>query len=60
MTDIEMDLMMSKAEVLCLQQLVRDQADKIANQSRHIAALQNMIEHQRKLLAKDGDSDWLM
>ena len=60
MTDIEMDLMMSKAEVLCLQQLVRDQADKIANQSRHIASLQNMIEHQRKLLAKDGDSDWLM
>ena len=57
MTDIEMDLMMAKAEVLCLQQLVRDQADKIANQSRHIAALQNMIEHQQKLLAKDGASD---
>ena len=57
MTDIEMDLMMAKAEVLFLQQLVSDQADKIANQSRHIAALQNMIEHQRNLLSKDGASD---
>ena len=57
MTDIEMDLMMAKAEILSLRQLVRDQADKIANQSRHIAALQNIIEQQRKLLAKDGASD---
>ena len=57
MTDIEMDLMMAKAEILSLRQLVRDQADKIANQSRHIASLQNMIEQQRKLLEKDGASD---
>ena len=57
MTDIEMDLMMAKAEILSLRQLVRDQADKIANQSRHIAALQNTVEQQRKLLAKDGASD---
>lgn len=30
MTDIEMDLMMAKAEVLTLRQFVRDQADLIA------------------------------
>lgn len=57
MTDIEMDLMMAKAEVLCLQQLVRDQADMISNQRTHIASLQSMIEQQRKLLAKDGAAD---
>jgi hypothetical protein len=57
MTDIEMDLMMAKAEVLSLRQLVRDQADMISNQRTHIAALQNTIEQQRKLLAKDGAAD---
>ena len=57
MTDIEMDLMMAKAEVLCLQQLVRDQADMISNQRTHISALQNMIEQQRKLWTKDGAAD---
>ena len=53
MTDIEMDLMMAKAEVLTLRQLVRDQADLIANQRRHISALQKAIEDLRKQVAGD-------
>lgn len=48
MTDIEIDLMMANAEVLSLKKTVREQADTIANQRTHIAALQNMIEQQRK------------
>lgn len=52
MTDIEMDLMMAKAEVLTLRQLVRDQADLISNQKNHIAALQDVVERQRNLNVK--------
>ena len=49
MTDMEMDLIMAKAEVLSLQKTVREQADMISNLRSHIAALQDIIERQRKL-----------
>ena len=48
MTDIEMDLMMAHAEVLSLRKAVQDQADLIANQKNHIAALQAAVEDLRK------------
>ena len=46
MTDMEMDLVMAKAEVLSLQKIIREQSDLIANQRTHIAALQTIIEKQ--------------
>ena len=49
MTDMEMDLMMTKAEVLSLRQIVRDQADMIDNLRMQVADLQNIIEAQRNL-----------
>jgi hypothetical protein len=52
MTDMEMDLMMAKAEVLSMRQLVRDQAELIVNLRVHIGALQNIIEKQRNLNEK--------
>ena len=52
MTDMEMDLMMAKAEVLSMRQLVRDQAELIMNLRIHIGALQNIIEKQRNLNEK--------
>lgn len=48
MTDMEMDLMMAKAEVLALQKVVREQADKLANSRTHIASLQAVIDDLRK------------
>ena len=48
MTDMEMDLIMAKAEVISLQKVVREQSDMIANQRSHIAALQREIENLRK------------
>lgn len=47
MTDMEMDLVIAKAEVMTLQNTVRKQADLIANQKTHIASLQAIIEKQR-------------
>ena len=49
MTDMEMDLMMTKAEVLSLRQIVRDQADMIDNLRMQVDDLQNIIEAQRNL-----------
>jgi hypothetical protein len=49
---MEMDLMMAKAEVLSMRQLVRDQAELIVNLRVHIGALQNIIEKQRNLNEK--------
>lgn len=48
MTDVEMDLMMAKAEVLSLQNTVKEYEITIANQKNHIAALQKVIEDLRK------------
>lgn len=47
MTDMEMDLIIAKAEIMTLQKTIREQADMIANQRSHIAALQNIIDRQR-------------
>ena len=55
MTDIEMDLIMAKAEIITLQDTVRRQENMIANQRTHIASLQVIIEDLRKQL--DGGSD---
>ena len=52
MTDMEMDLMMAKAEAHSLRSLVREQSDTIANQKTHIAFLQEVIERQRNLNMK--------
>ncbi len=52
MTDMEMDLIMAKAEIMSLQKIVREQADMISNQRTHIAALQDVIERQQKLHQK--------
>ena len=61
MTDMEMDLVIAKAEIMTLQNVVRRQADLIANQRTHIASLQSIIEKQRmqmEMMRKmDGGSD---
>lgn len=57
MTDMEMDLIMAKAEVLSLQKIAREQSDMIANQRSHIAALQREIENLRQQNKMVGDSD---
>ena len=56
MTDMEMDLILAKAEVLSLQKVVNEQADMIANQKRHIACLQDIIDKQRSLNMKAIDA----
>ncbi len=48
MTDMEMDLVMAKAEIMTLQKIVREQADMLANHRTHIASLQSIIEKQRQ------------
>lgn len=55
MTDMEMDLMMAKAEVLALKKVVREQADKLANSRTHIASLQAVIDDLRKQKCNFGD-----
>ena len=50
MTDMEMDLMMAKAEIIALQDTVRRQENMIANHRTHIASLQVIIEDLRKQL----------
>ena len=61
MTDMEMDLVMAKAEIMTLQNAVRKQADMIANYRNHIASLQSIIEKQRQQMEMmrktDGGSD---
>lgn len=56
MTDMEMDLIIAKAEVLNLQNTVRKQEDLIANLRRNIAALQDIIDKQRSLNMKAIDA----
>ena len=48
MTDMEMDLMMAKAEIITLQDALRRQENMIANQRSHIASLQKAVEDLRK------------
>lgn len=55
MTDMEMDLIMAKAEIMTLRETLRRAENMIANQRTHIASLQKVIEDLRKQL--DGDSD---
>ena len=61
MTDMEMDLVMAKDEIMTLQNAVRKQADMIANYRNHIASLQSIIEKQRQQMEMmrktDGGSD---
>ena len=62
MTDMEMDLIMAKAEILSLKNTIRKQEDMLANYQTHIAALQDIIERQRNMNMKAvdalvGDSD---
>lgn len=61
MTDMEMDLVMAKAEIMTLQNTVRKQSDLIANYRNHIASLQSIIEKQRQQMEvmrkADGGSD---
>lgn len=49
MTDMEMDLVLAKAEILSLQKTIRKQEDMLANYKTHIFALQQTIENLRKL-----------
>ncbi len=55
MTDIEMDLIMAKAEIITLQDALRRQENMIANQRTHIASLQKVIEDLRKQLGGGSD-----
>lgn len=48
MTDLEMDFYITHVEARILKQTVRDQEDTIANLKNHVAALQTIIENQRK------------
>ena len=61
MTDMEMDLVMAKAEIMTLKNTVRKQEDLIANYRNHIASLQSIIEKQRQQMEvmrkTDGGSD---
>ena len=62
MTDMEIDLIMAKAEILSLKNTIRKQEDMLANYQAHIAALQDIIERQRIMNMKAvdalaGDSD---
>ena len=62
MTDMEMDLIIAKAEILSLRSTMRKQEDMLANYQTHIAALQEIIERQRIMNMKAvealvGDSD---
>ena len=61
MTDMEMDLVLAKAEITMLKDTVRKQADLIANHRTHIASLQAIIEKQRQQIEMmqktDGGSD---
>lgn len=48
MTDMEMDLILAKAEVETLKSSVQNQKNLIANLRNHVASLQKIIEEQRK------------
>ena len=52
MTDMEMDLIMAKAEVLSLQKTMKECEVVIANQRNHIASLQKAVEDLRKQAKK--------
>ena len=55
MTDMEMDLILAKAEIRDLEETVRRQENMIANQKNHIYALQMGIEDLRKQLGGGSD-----
>lgn len=48
MTDMEMDLVLAKAEIEILKKELSDKKDMVANQRTHIASLQTAIEDLRK------------
>ena len=51
MTDMEMDLYITQVEARLMKNTVKEQEDTIANQKRHIAALQAAIEDLRKQMS---------
>ena len=55
MTDMEMDLIVANAEIMTLRETVRKYEDTIANQRRHIVALQVALEDLRKQLGGGSD-----
>lgn len=55
MTDIEMDLIIAKAEATALRLVVKEYEITIANQKNHIDALQKGIEDLRKQLGGGSD-----